>query len=105
VATTSVDRYCADAKVAHIDILKIDVQGAEWGVLQGARRMLQARQVSLIYTELIVSPTYQGQHKLHEYLAFFETLGYELLDFYNPVRRNGRLLQADAILLPASPSV
>jgi FkbM family methyltransferase len=102
VPTTSVDLYSEEANVSHIDILKIDVQGAEWGVLQGARRMLQERRVSLIYTELIVTPTYKGQHKLHEYLAFFEALGYELLDFYNPVRRNGRLLQADAILLPST---
>ncbi len=101
VQTTSVDRYCAQAEVAQIDILKIDVQGAEWGVLQGARGMLAARRVRLVYTELIICPTYQGQHKLHEYLAFFDALGYELLDFYNPVRRNGQLLQADAVLVPA----
>jgi FkbM family methyltransferase len=105
VVTTSVDDYCEQAKVSHIDILKIDVQGAEWGVLQGERRMLREHRVSLIYTELIVSPTYKGQRKLHEYLSFFDELGYELLDFYSPVRRNGRLLQADAILLPIAPAV
>lgn len=101
VQTISVDRYCAEAQVKHVDILKIDVQGAEWGVLQGARGMLGERRVSLVYTEVIICPTYQGQHKLHEYLGFFDTLGYELVDFYNPVRRNGQLLQADAVLVPA----
>lgn len=101
VATTTVDHYCEQAQVSRIDILKIDVQGAEWGVLQGAKGMLQQRRVGLIYTELIVCPTYVGQHALHEYLAFFDALGYRLVDFYSPVRRNGYLLQADAIFVPA----
>jgi FkbM family methyltransferase len=102
VPTTTVDHYCSEANVARIDILKIDVQGGEWEVLQGAKGMLQGQRVGLIYTELIVCPTYVGQHPLHEYLAFFDAAGYRLVDFYSPVRRNGHLLQADAIFIPAA---
>jgi len=46
----------------------MDVQGAEFSVLEGANDMLASQKISLIYTELIMCPTYKGQHKLHEYL-------------------------------------
>jgi FkbM family methyltransferase len=102
VKTTSLDAYCAQAGVNHVDILKIDVQGAEWGVLQGARELLSSQRVALVYTELITSPTYRGQHKLHEYLSFFDSMNYTFVDFYNPVRKHGKLLQADAIFVANS---
>ena len=66
--------------------MKLDVQGAEFAVLQGAQEVLSRQRVSLIYTEIILCPTHEQQHKLHEYLAFLDAHGYELLDFYNPVR-------------------
>lgn len=99
VETNTVDAFCAAAGIAHIDILKLDVQGFEYAVLQGGRRMLESQQVGLVYTELIMCPTYQGQRKLHEYLSFFDAVGYELVDFFNPVRRRGQLLQADAVFI------
>ena len=102
VRTTTLDAFYHEADLSHIDILKLDVQGAEFAVLQGAREVLSRQRVSLIYTELILCPTYERQHGLHEYLAFFDALGYSLLDFYNPVRRRHRLIQADAIFLSAS---
>jgi len=103
VETTTVDGFCAAAGIAHIDILKMDVQGFEYAVLQGARQMLTDRRVALVYTELIMCPTYEGQHKLHEYLALFDAMGYDLVDFFNPVRRSGHLLQADAIFVCRAP--
>lgn len=99
VQTTTVDAFCAAARIEHIDILKMDVQGLEYAVLQGARGMLAQQRVTLVYTELIVCPTYQGQRKLHEYFALFDGLGYDLVDFFNPIRRRGQLLQTDAIFI------
>jgi hypothetical protein len=49
--------------------------------------------------EMITAPTYVGQHDLHEYLGLFRSHGYVLFDFYNPVRRNGRLLQTDNLMV------
>lgn len=97
VDTTTVDGFCEAQAIAHIDILKIDVQGAEYAVLEGASETLSKRRVSLIYTELLTCPTYQGQHQLHEYLALLADLGYEFIDFFNPLRKGGKLLQADFI--------
>jgi FkbM family methyltransferase len=43
VTATTVDDYCQKAGIGHIDLLKIDVEGAEYQVLLGARRMLEEK--------------------------------------------------------------
>ena len=102
VSTTTVDIFCLEAGISHIDILKMDVQGAEFSVLVGAKDMLTNQRISIIYTELIMCPTYKGQHKLHEYLSFLDSFGYEFLDFFNPVRRHSQLIQTDIVFLSSS---
>ena len=63
------------------------------------RSCSRAQAIDVVYFELITAPTYVGQTELHEYLALFRSRGYELFDFYNPVRKNGRLLQTDNIMV------
>jgi FkbM family methyltransferase len=99
VIATTIDRVRQRESVDHIDILKIDVQGAEYAVLQGAAATLRQHAVDVLYMELIVAPTYVGQHTLQEYLALLDSLGYVLFDFYNRARKNGRLIQADALFV------
>lgn len=99
VPVTTIDRFCAERSLDHVDILKLDVQGGEYDVLKGAGALLAAQHVDLVYMEMITAPTYVGQHDLHEYLRLFRSHGYALFDFYNPVRKNGRLLQTDNLLV------
>lgn len=40
VDVTTVDIYCSDMNIESVDIMKIDVQGYEVGVLLGAKKML-----------------------------------------------------------------
>ena len=102
VPTTTLDAFCREGRISHIDILKLDVQGAEFSALVGATDMLASQRVSLIYCELITCPTYYSQHKLQEYLVLLDSLSYEFLDFFNPVRRDSQLIQADFVFLSAS---
>ena len=48
---TPVDRYCDEHEIARIDLLKLDVEGHELDVLEGAARMLSRRQIGLITFE------------------------------------------------------
>ncbi|MGE0799219.1 MAG: FkbM family methyltransferase [Lautropia sp.] len=103
VESQTLDAFCSERGIVSIDILKIDVQGAEYAVLQGARALLQARAIGLVYFEVILAATYRGQHRLHEYLQLMDSHDYCLLDYFNPVRKDGRLLQFD--LLFAAPAI
>ena len=94
---STVDAFCRGWGIEHIDILKLDVQGAEYLVLQGAADMLRAGAVSLVYSEIITAPTYQGQRALHEYMALLDSFGYRMFDLYNAVRKNMQLIQADLL--------
>jgi hypothetical protein len=48
---TTVDRYCTENEVAGIDLLKLDVEGHELDVLDGAAGMLSERRIRLIAFE------------------------------------------------------
>jgi FkbM family methyltransferase len=100
VDTTTVDMFCEENKIPHIDILKMDVQGGEYGILLGAKGMLSRHRVSLIFTEIILCPTYDGQHPVHEYLGWLDGCGYKLYGFYRPIWRGMQLLQSDFIFIP-----
>ena len=82
VKTETVDRFCNHNRIDHLNILKLDVQGAEYAVLEGTYKLLQNQKIDIVYMEMITAPTYIGQRKLSEYLTLFDALKYELFDFY-----------------------
>jgi FkbM family methyltransferase len=45
VRAVTIDSYCHENNISQIDLLKIDVEGAELQVLQGASRMLQNKSI------------------------------------------------------------
>lgn len=52
VPSLTIDQYCYDRKIEQIELLKIDVEGAEWQVLRGCSRMLMNQKVRLLWIEL-----------------------------------------------------
>jgi FkbM family methyltransferase len=99
VQTMTVDDFISSQAINNIDILKLDVQGAEFSVLSGGRMALASHRIRLIYMEMIFCPTYEGQRKYSEYLSLMESCGYRFLDFYNPIRKHNQLIQADIIFI------
>lgn len=51
VQLTTLDAYCRDNSVDRIDVIKIDVEGHESEVLEGAERMLAERRIDVIIME------------------------------------------------------
>ena len=99
VPTTTIDTFCAEHSIDHIDVLKLDIQGGELAALRGARTLVDAGRVDLIYLELITAPTYTDQPRYHEVMAFLDGLGYVLYDLYHPVHRGGPVLQFDGLFI------
>ncbi|MFN3399046.1 MAG: FkbM family methyltransferase [Ferrovibrio sp.] len=62
-----------------IDILKLDVEGAELEVLKGARNLLAGRRVLFIFTEFLLVPYYEERVTLGHQQVFLDELGYRLI--------------------------
>ena len=90
----------ANESIGHIDVLKLDAQGGEMDILLGAEKSIGQGRVRILYTEIIVMPTYTGQRSLDEYLAFLRGHGFALHNLYNPLFSNsGQLNQLDALFV------
>lgn len=68
-------------EIKDCDLLKLDVQGGELKVLQGAERLL--RDVSIIMTEVEFSPVYEKQPVFSCIDSFLRNHGFFLLDLAN----------------------
>ena len=51
VTITTLDQFCADNKIDHVHLLKIDVEGHELAVLRGASKMIERNAVEVIQFE------------------------------------------------------
>jgi FkbM family methyltransferase len=91
---TIAPRYFDDARAP---FLKIDTQGYEWEVLEGARTTMS--RLRGVLCELSLVPLYEGQHLWLDVVRRLETEGFTLWaiqrGFTDP--RDGRTLQIDAI--------
>lgn len=84
-------------KEARAPFLKIDTQGFEWHVLDGARETLPL--IKGILVELSLVPLYEGQHLWRDVIDRLEAAGFTLWAF-RPVfsdLKQGRSLQVDGI--------
>lgn len=100
VRTMTLDKYCADMDIQHIDILKMDTQGAELFILKGAERLLKEGRIRVIYTEGYFKPQYKDQPLLYDIANYLTGFGYFLEDIYDPYYNDKFMLWCDAIFLP-----
>lgn len=100
VDTTTIDGFCKAKDIEQIDILKLDVEGAEIKALTGADEKLSNCAISLIYAEVMFTPHYEGGCLYHELVDFLGQYGYTLFNFYNlKSAKNGQLRWGNAIFL------
>jgi FkbM family methyltransferase len=84
-----------------IDLLKIDTQGTELRVLQGAARHLQ--QIRLIWTEVSFRPMYEGSAVFSDIHGYLFQRGFRFYSIHEGFRGDDReLLQADALFIGPS---
>ena len=66
VQSTSLDKFCSLKKITYIDLLKIDVEGFESKVLQGAKALLAQKKIKLIQIEYGKANLF-SRYFLHDY--------------------------------------
>src|SRR5262249_31713012 len=60
VETDTVDHFCSTHEIDQIDILKVDVEGAESRVFQGAQQIFSRGAVRSVFVEVYFDPVYEG---------------------------------------------
>lgn len=94
----TLDSVVEELEIPRIDLLKLDVQGAEHLVLAGASRMFARQAIRLIYSEIILQPSYRGQKRFDEALADYYNNGFDLYRIFHLVTSlEGRHCQMDVI--------
>ncbi len=74
---TTVDDYCESKKIELIDLLKIDVEGAEFQVMQGARQMLKSKRIRCLTFEF-GQTTFDMGNSPEEIETFLKEMGYKI---------------------------
>jgi hypothetical protein len=77
VPAATADLYCERNGIEEIDLLKVDVEGAEFQVLVGARRLLKERRVRCVTFEF-GQTTFDMGNSPERIEAYLRDAGYEL---------------------------
>jgi FkbM family methyltransferase len=77
VEAITIDGYCKENNISKIDLLKIDVEGAEYQVLLGARRMLESQSIRCCVFEF-GGTTFDMGNDPNEIEAYLRQFGYQI---------------------------
>lgn len=86
VASTTIDAYIRENHIMRLDFIKIDTDGHEWDVLQGARHSIGAFRPVVVFEVGEYVMTERGI-TFADYYEFFNSKGYDLFDS----NRNGKI--------------
>ena len=75
VDVVTVDQYCERHRIERVDVLKVDVEGAEEQVLHGASGMLAGGAIDLVMVEVADTTLSAAGGQAHELLDLLEQQG------------------------------
>lgn len=78
VPVTTLDQYCTDRDIDRIDVMKVDVEGAEFGVFKGAERVMREFPPRAIFYESVDSLCEAFGHSPEEMHTYLEAAGYSI---------------------------
>jgi FkbM family methyltransferase len=102
IATISIDSFMKKNKINHIDLLKMDVQGGESLVLEGASSTLKKHKISSIYLEVSFTPLYKNQVMFYSIYEFLHRNNFRLVKLFDLYSDQKVLIQGDALFVHQS---
>lgn len=81
VAAVSLDAYCEEERLSRVDLIKIDVEGAELHVLRGAQRLLAGADAPVVVCEFNERTAKAMGYSTQDLYQEFRALRYRLYRF------------------------
>jgi FkbM family methyltransferase len=98
IQTDTIDHFCSEHGISNIDILKVDVEGAEDRVFRGARSLFARQAIRSVFVEVYFSPVYEGMPLFWNLQAQLSDLGFSLFGLYSLITTgNGALSFGNAL--------
>jgi FkbM family methyltransferase len=99
---TTLDKFCETPNIygdwTRSGLVKLDTQGSELLILEGAKKFLEERLPAFILIECSIREYNEGAPKMNDVLSYMNALGYEVFDFLDfSYLYNGSLLQTDIL--------
>lgn len=82
ISCTSIDDYCKNNNIDHIDLLKIDVEGAELKALEGARQMFLDKKIKCCVFEF-GQTVFDMNNSVNDYINFFNSVNYKVSNIFS----------------------
>ena len=83
VRVVRLDSLLAERQLERLDILKMDIQGAELLALRGASQLLTRHAIRLIALEVLFQPLYRNQPTFWDIADYLRSVGYALQGIYD----------------------
>jgi FkbM family methyltransferase len=100
VQTDTIDHFCGERGIDSIDILKVDVEGAEDQVFTGANEMFSRGAIRSVFVEVYFRPVYESMPLFWELDARLNRFGFGLCGLYSlNSARDGFLSFGNALYL------
>lgn len=80
VAVETIDSVCARQQVDRVDFMKLDIEGAEFAALQGARKIIDDHRPAMLVELTDDALAHQGATR-HDVVSFLVERGYAILAF------------------------
>jgi FkbM family methyltransferase len=100
VDVVTIDDFCKNNAVSHINLLKTDTEGFELNVLKGASETMSRNKIQFVYVEIFFNENYVGQSSFGDIYNFLLENGFELVRFYDVLYTNdGVASKTDALFI------
>ena len=100
VESITIDTFLDRENIFNVDILKIDTQGHEKSVLQGANKSLKEGKINSIMVEIILDDYYENQLNISDIENLIIGEGFYLYGIYDMIKMpNRRINQLDLLYL------
>jgi FkbM family methyltransferase len=106
VECCTLDAFCVEHKISHVDVLKIDAEGCELMVFRGSKKMLAEKRVRFIYAEFHAIESDDPKVQMTTFVPLYRHLaefGFEFVATYTdwyPADRSAPMIANALFVLP-----